>query len=128
MLAALENKDSKARAKRIAKRPAAAVEEQDADETPAKVTKPKATAKESLVAAAKLGKKPSSKKPTWPFPGVPKTNAPARQWGDAKIYTSCSASVWRVLLKGNKLDKAFRWTDCPKRAWSDMLQYLADNA
>jgi hypothetical protein len=86
-----------------------------------------ATKKALTDAAQPPTKKSKLGKPDWKFPGVPKTNMPAKEWGDMKVYTSVGAKCWRCLRKGSTQEKRFSWKDDAKESWAELKNYLADN-
>ena len=46
--------------------------------------------------------------------------------GDCRIYTSLSSSSWRVLKKGERCDKAFKFNLDPKEMWLKLCKYLEE--
>lgn len=46
--------------------------------------------------------------------------------GDYRIYTSLSSSSWRVLKKGERCDKAFKFNLDPKEMWLKLCKYLEE--
>ena len=75
----------------------------------------------------KAAAKPPPKSGQWKFPGIPKNKADPMEHKNFKIYTSLSASAWRVLKKGEVVDKPFKWTGTQsdaKESWSKMLAHI----
>jgi hypothetical protein len=46
--------------------------------------------------------------------------------GDYRIYTSLSSSSWRVLKKGERNDKAFKFNLDPEEMWLKLCKYLQE--
>ena len=49
--------------------------------------------------------------------------AEAFEYCNCKVYTSLARNAWRVLPKGEKVDRAFKWTDAPETAWCEAMSY-----
>ena len=45
------------------------------------------------------------------------------------IYTSATSSKWRVLVQGDKLDKAFSWKrEDPELVWGKVVSYVLEKS
>ena len=59
------------------------------------------------------------------FPGIEKH--PPNHYKNMTIYTSATSSKWRVLVQGDKLDKAFSWKrGDPELVWGKVVSYVLE--
>ena len=57
------------------------------------------------------------------FPGIEKQ--PAIKYKNVSIYTSVPAKKWRVLRKGDRVDKPFLWSkEDPSLVWDKLVEHV----
>ena len=88
-----------------------------------KATASKAKSKAKAKAKAKAEAPANNKCKNLAFPGKPKKPCAPIAFKDFKIYTSFSSNAWRVLKKGERVDKAVKWSDA-KEAWAEVCSLV----